>query len=58
MFESPSLDKAPVTFPPGWGFALPFVYFVWAMVVLAMYPVCRWFAGVRQRREEWWLSYL
>ena len=22
MFESPSLDKCPVTFPPGWGFAL------------------------------------
>jgi uncharacterized membrane protein len=57
MFESPSLDKTPVTFPPGWGFGLPAVYFVWVAVVAALYPVCRWFAGVRRRRTDWWLSY-
>jgi hypothetical protein len=27
-------------------------------VVLALYPVCRWFAGVKQRRRDPWLSYL
>jgi len=26
--------------------------------VLALYLPCRWFAGVRQRRKDWWLSYL
>jgi hypothetical protein len=26
--------------------------------VLALYPVCRWFAGVKQRRRDPWLSYL
>jgi hypothetical protein len=43
--------------PPGWGYSLPVVYLVWAGVVLALYPLCRWFAGVKQRRNDLWLSY-
>ena len=27
-------------------------------VVLVMYPLCRWFAALKQRRREAWLSYL
>jgi hypothetical protein len=34
------------------------VYAVWLAVVIAMYPLCRWFAGLKQRRSDWWLSYL
>jgi hypothetical protein len=34
------------------------VYLVWMVVVLAMYPLCRWYAGVKQRRSDPWLSYL
>ncbi len=26
--------------------------------VVAVYPLCRWFAAVKQRRRDWWLSYL
>jgi uncharacterized membrane protein len=44
--------------PEGWGYGLPVVYLVWAGVVLALYPACRWFAGVKARRREAWLSYL
>jgi uncharacterized membrane protein len=58
MFESPDLGHYPFSPPPGWGFPLPVVYLVWACVVLAMYPLCRWFAGVKQRRHYPWLSYL
>ena len=58
MFESPDLGKYPFTAPPNWGYSLPVVYLVWAIVVLAMYPLCRWFAGLKQRRREAWLSYL
>jgi uncharacterized membrane protein len=57
MFQSPGLGDFPITPPPGWGYSLPFVYLVWACVVLALYPLCRWFAGVRQRRSDAWLSY-
>jgi len=57
MFESPNIASFPVTQPPGWGYSLPVVYLVWAIVVLTLYPLCRWFAGLRQRRSDAWLSY-
>jgi uncharacterized membrane protein len=58
MFESPDLARYPFTPPPDWGFTLPIVYLVWALVVTAMYPLCRWYAGLKQRRSDPWLSYL
>ncbi|HEY8087999.1 MAG TPA: heparan-alpha-glucosaminide N-acetyltransferase domain-containing protein [Polyangiaceae bacterium] len=58
LFESPTLDRYPFTRPPGWGFPLPLVYLAWIAVVLAMYPPCRWFADVKARRDDAWLSYL
>ena len=57
MFESPSLRHFPITAPPGWGFSLPTTYLVWAVVVLALYPLCRWFTALKQRRSDPWLSY-
>jgi uncharacterized membrane protein len=57
MFQSPTLDQFPITPPPGWGYSLPIVYRVWGLVVLTLYPLCRWFAGVKQRRSDAWLSY-
>lgn len=57
MFESNDLGSFPIASPPGWGYSLPVVYFVWLLVVLALYPICQWFAGVRQRRSDPWLSY-
>jgi uncharacterized membrane protein len=57
MFESPSVDKFPITPPPGWGYSLPIVYLIWAFVVVALYPLCRWFAALKQRRSDAWLSY-
>jgi uncharacterized membrane protein len=57
MFESPDLAHYPFTTPPGWGYSLPVVYLVWAFVVVAMYPLCRWFAALKQRRSDAWLSY-
>ena len=58
MFESPSLDKFPITQPPGWPLPLPAVWLIWLAIPVMLYPLCRWFAGVRQRRADWWLSYL
>lgn len=57
MFQSPNLASFPITPPPGWGYSLPVVYLVWAVVVIGLYPLCRWFAGVRQRNPAAWLSY-
>ena len=58
MFESPSLDRYPFTQPPGWGYSLPVVYAVWLIVVVLLYPPCRWFSRIKLRRRDWWLSYL
>jgi len=44
--------------PQAWGFGLPAVYLAWLLVVATLYPACRWFAAVKRRRDDWWLSYL
>lgn len=49
----PPLDK-----PAGYGVGLPAVYVVSLGVVAALYPLCRWFGRLKQRRTDWWLSYL
>ncbi len=41
-----------------WGYSLPVVYAVWALVVALLIPLTSWFAGVKRRRRDWWLSYL
>ena len=58
MFESPDLAHFPFSAPPGWGYSLPVVYLLWILIVLALYPAVKWFAGVKQRRPDGWLSYL
>ncbi|HEX5870726.1 MAG TPA: heparan-alpha-glucosaminide N-acetyltransferase domain-containing protein, partial [Longimicrobium sp.] len=46
--------------PPeaGAGFSLGVAYLCWLAGVALLYPLCRWFAAVKQRRDDWWLSYL
>jgi uncharacterized membrane protein len=48
----------PWLWPEGYGFALFGVYAVWVGIVAVLYPLCRWFAEVKGRRKENWLSYL
>ena len=56
--ESPTLDKFPMTQLPGWPSSLPVVYLVWITVVITLYPFCRWYADVKRRSNNPWLSYL
>ncbi|MDQ2824268.1 MAG: hypothetical protein M3R29_02345, partial [Verrucomicrobiota bacterium] len=60
MFKNPSLpvNTAVLSFPEGYGYSLATVYAIWLGVVLTLYPACRWFASVKSRRREAWLSYL
>ncbi len=43
---------------PGEGVSLGFVYLIWICIVLALYPVCKWFSEYKRTRKDWWLSYL
>ena len=57
LFANPQRDGPP-PIPAGYGYSLPVVYLIWVGVIVALYPVCRWFAEVKRRRREVWLSYL
>jgi len=57
-FDIDRFRTFPFFFPPEYGFSLPVVYLIWIGVVLALYVPCRWFANVKARRTEAWLSYL
>ena len=48
----------PADKPNGYGVGLLGVFSVWLAVVAALYPLCNWFAGIKKRRSDWWLSYL
>ena len=58
VFQSNSIADFPAIRPPGWGFSLPVVYLIWVAIVAMMYPLCRWFAGVKRRGGSAWLSYM
>ncbi len=55
MFDNQTFITGP---PAGVGFSLAVVYVCWIAGVLLLYPLCNWFAGVKARRRDWWLSYL
>jgi uncharacterized membrane protein len=51
-------DGAFGSYPAGYGGGLARVYLVWAVVVVALYPACAWYAGVKRRSRSRLLSYL
>jgi uncharacterized membrane protein len=53
LFQDPIGTK-----PAGYGVSLPLIYVLWFGFLFALYPLCRWFAALKQRRHDWWLSYL
>ncbi len=54
----PSMGGPAPLFPEGFGYPLWITYVVWIAVVVLLYPLCRWFAGFKARRRDWWLSYV
>ena len=47
-----------LTSTPAIGLSLPGIYFVWLLVLVLLYPICRWFAELKERGSGWWWSYL
>jgi uncharacterized membrane protein len=58
LMAPPSMGGDAKLFPPNYGYPLWAVYVVWIAVLLVLYPICRWFARLKQRRHDWWMSYL
>ena len=57
--ETPGVEGLPfLGLIPGDGVSLTAVYGIWIGLVLALYPLCRWFNGYKQRNAQWWLSYV
>lgn len=54
----PSIGGPAELYPPNYGYGLGTTYAMWITAVVLMYPVCRWFADLKSRRKDWWLSYL
>jgi uncharacterized membrane protein len=44
--------------PDGYPWSLRLLYLVWAFVIVILFFLCRWFAAVKARRTNAWLSYL
>jgi uncharacterized membrane protein len=44
--------------PGNLGFSLWVAYACWLAGLALLYPLCRWFAELKRRRRDWWLSYL
>jgi uncharacterized membrane protein len=43
----------------GYGFSLGTVYIVWALLIIILYFLCKWYDKYKSaHREKWWLSYL
>jgi len=45
--------------PANSGVELPYIYMIWAFVVITLYPLCRWYNGYKAaHREKKWLRYI
>jgi uncharacterized membrane protein len=58
------ISKTGTRFPfyfvvPGEGYGLAVVYLLWLAIVVALYPLCKWYNHYKtSHKEKWWLSYL
>jgi uncharacterized membrane protein len=48
-----ALTRTPVI-----GLSLAGIYLVWLLVLVLLYPICRWFAELKERGTGWWWRYL
>jgi uncharacterized membrane protein len=43
----------------GYGYSLAGTYVVWILVIMLLYPLCKWYDKYKTaHKEKWWLSYL
>jgi uncharacterized membrane protein len=55
LFTNHPMGNPPV--PESYTWSLGLLYLIWAVAVVALYFPCRWFAELKARRRDRWLSY-
>jgi uncharacterized membrane protein len=59
LFHGPAgIGRFASIYPSDYGYGLATVYLIWIAVTIALYPLCVWFARLKQQRRDVWLSYL
>lgn len=59
MFQPvPSMGGPAQSFPEDFGYPLWVTYVMWLLIVLTLYPACRWYAEQKDRTQSRLLSYL
>lgn len=43
---------------PGEGYSIGVVYLIWILIVVALYPLCKWFSELKRKGKHWVFSYL
>lgn len=56
LFANHPMGNPPA--PDGYAWSLSLLYLVWVAAIGLLYVPCRWFADLKARRHDWWLSYL
>ena len=56
LFANHPMGNPPA--PDGYTWSLGLLYVVWVAAVVLLYFPCRWFADLKAKRHDWWLSYL
>ncbi len=44
--------------PPQFGFSLWVVYGMWILLIVVLYPLCKWYSRYKQTHTQWWLKYI
>ena len=44
--------------PPQFGFNLWIVYGLWILLIVVLYPLCKWYSRYKQTHTQWWLKYI
>jgi len=58
LFHGPvGIERFANVYPSDYGYGLATVYLIWIAVTIALYPLCVWFARLKQQRRDVWLSY-
>jgi len=56
LFGNHPMDPPPL--PDGYMWSLPLLYAVTALAIVLLYPLCAWFARLKNERQDAWLTYL